>query len=49
MKNFTYESPTVEVVEVRVESGFANSREYMMNGISDYSTFEAGEMQEWEY
>ena len=36
MKTLTYESPTVEVVDVRVEGGFQLSG-YAVQGITDYS------------
>jgi len=45
MKKLYYESPTVEVVDVRVESGFAIS-DYGNGGIGDYGTVDEGDMDE---
>lgn len=46
MKKIYYESPTVEVVDVRVEAGFAPSDVATNGGITDYSTVTLGEMDE---
>lgn len=45
MKKLYYESPTVEVVDVRVEGGFSLS-DYTNGGITDYSTVNEGNMDE---
>jgi len=45
MKKLYYESPTVEVFDVRVESGFAIS-DYANGGIGDYGTVDQGDMGE---
>ncbi len=45
MKKLYYESPTVEVVDVRVERGFAPS-DYANGGIGDYGTVNENDMGE---
>ncbi len=49
MKKLYYESPTVEVVDVRVEAGFNVSQQYGAMGITDYTDCNAGDMEEFNY
>ncbi len=44
MKKLYYESPTVEVVDVRVEAGFQGSISMQAQSILDYSVFNEGDM-----
>ncbi len=48
MKKLYYESPTVEVVDVRVEAGF-NVSQYRAMGITDYTDCNAGDMEDFNY
>ncbi len=45
MKKLYYESPTVEVVDVRVEGGFSLST-YANGGIDNYGTVDEGDMED---
>ncbi len=49
MKKLYYESPTVEVVDVRVEGGFGLSDGGLQTGgVDDYTYNEEGEMDSFE-